>query len=331
MLLSLYVALFSSASMKMRFFILFVVFLGLVQLKADDADATAVNPLDAIVLPEKASKEDVVKYMKAIRKAVDKEREDRTELLRKTQRTELLYDKKRDIEAKLDAVPTAYIGEMLALAPISLRLVVARSINDRADLSEEQREVIVGNLVKYPYLIKTMVRYGWEKNAEKKVLQAALSDMSSSFVPVLASYGSPESTKVLVKLLTEGSPIALSYNFAALPGTEIAGLDRAAVVAKAWKLAQTATGNGAMYYAPIAAKFGYRDALLYIAKILNGTPDPRDRFEKRLRANGLSALRELVPDGGPDEKSLVEYVLANRATLVFDLELKEYRVPNPPK
>ncbi len=324
--------------MKTAFVLVFVCLLGLLWVRAEEGKSIN-EKLEGIVLPAKSSKDDVVLYYKALQKAVDIGSEKRQALLRKTEGGLVsFYNFPKGFMEKVDAIPTEFAGEILGLGkPKSpFQSMVIRSIIKRTDFTEGQREVILKYLPDNPDLIRIVLKQGWAKGADKAIIRTARerlpSDLGPLFVPLLASYESKEAKEVLTNLLTTGNPKSLIENLAALPNREIAGLDVAGAVEKAWRRLQEAYWlNELTQYAPVAAKYGHLDALVFIAKRLNAAANRLDSNDIKTRENCLTALKQLVPSGGSEEAALVKFVLSHRTTLVFDPALKEYRLPKKPE
>ena len=305
--------------------------------------------LAAIVLPEHPTKADVVKYLKALH--AYGERMPRVPPMGAPVGAIIKPPPYpiRAVKKKLAAVPTQYIGEAIGYAAkengfLSFRHAIVDLVNDRKDLDDSHRETVLTHLPKCPDLIVTVARYGWATGQEKTVLKTArvVQDMGTrqllhtlycrhpeSYVPLLVEYGSADAKELVMELLTNRkSAREMASCFSALPAEEVPWLNRAEIVAKAWKKAQEGAGSGNSgpeQYAVLAAKYGHVDALIFIARKLNGAPD-RSRSDKDIRAKMSEALPTLVPSGGANQEAIIRFVLANRTKLVFDNTLKQYRL-----
>lgn len=305
--------------------------------QAKDA-ATADGVFDAISLKENPTRSDVTDYLKKLKTAWAKETEKINQRMRSGAGSIRLDDQ---LAGKFNTVPSVFLQEMLASVSQDsgfenshYRNQMIASVNSRSDLDDSSRSLILKYLPDYPDLIETLVKFGWEKNAETLVVKSAYRAKRGmlyreTLIKVLAEYRTPAAKKVLVDLLktSSGSGVFLENNLGALALVADHGVDVDDVVATVWKKSQVEGVIQAGYAAPVAAKFGHLDALLYVAKRLNAAPDSRNSSDKRVRERCLDALQQVVPQGGTDEKSLVNYVLTNRTKLVFDKELKEYHLP----
>ena len=306
--------------------------------KKSDAAKAQVDPmLDAFVLKPNPTAKDAARYLGGIINAMTQKLDDAMAQARNTSGRFQISISAEKLSAKLNAIPSVFIDEMIQQddgsakhIPTLYRSTMVSSINGRQDLNEAQREVILKALPSLPALIETVTKQGWEKGAEATIVKTVKQGKitySTPFVAVLATYGTPAANKALIELLTHARPQDLGKNLTALSQATVPGLDLNDIVTKAWKNAQDNGDKGPTSIAPIAAKYGHLDALLYLTKRINGAPNPYDKSDNAIRANFLDSLQQLVPDGGSDEKSLVKYILANRTKLIFDPTLKEFHLP----
>jgi hypothetical protein len=98
------------------------------------------------------------------------------------------------------------------------------------------------------------------------------------------------------------------------------GADEA--IAAGWKKARSDERDGmlnpnASFYAVAAAKHGVVDALVAIARTVR-KPDAGIGRRKNLFEKEGAALKALVPNGGDAPVALADYVLKNKAKLIFD-------------
>ena len=176
----------------------------------------------------------------------------------------------------------------------------------------------------------------WIQGAEAKLLKAAKissPDRAHSYAELVAKIDTPESRKFLPELLLRGPADTMASSFKAVIALDLPWLDTEALIPKAWKQIKEARGNtirhAPIHFAGVAARAGEVDALIMLAKKLNGaitSPAQKDPYTRGLLDEATLILQQTIDADILDTKALVKLVLDNRDSLVFDKSSRKYRV-----
>jgi hypothetical protein len=325
--------------MSRRLSLCFAVLIGLV-LSPCLPYAASTPTIQDIELRENPSKDDVVSYIKAIRKAfADQHARDFSSSAKKGQASSPTRINLRQATAKLTQIPAAYVNLLLEQARSAeedhdgFSVAAVTAINGRDDFGDELKEPILRCLSDLPELGRTVLMRGWQKGSEARILKIAAGVEGfaiPSFVSLVAQIDSPEARKILPGLLTKGGARMMAASYRIVSRLDIDWLNWTDIAAKGWRVAKAEEGSGLFSYAPIAAKYGITEALVLMAKKLNGAPAPYEREDVFVREECRKALRLLVESEDSDEKALVKFVLDNRSNMIFDSTDGKYKLPKKP-
>jgi hypothetical protein len=298
--------------------------------------------LDSLTLGESPNEKEVVAYLKAVRKATEVRRNRSAEEEgQNTRSAEASGPKYADLLRKLEAVPPQFIEVLLKEARAakvertSIRFANAITflLGERPDLPPEAKDLFIRYVAEFPVLANAIVRNEWVKGSEAKLLSVAKSSRdfdAPRFVELVAQIDTPEARKFMPDLLTRGPAATMSSSITAAKKLDLTWLDWDPLVQKAWRKAKESGQSDIFSLAPVAARHGASDALLMLAKKLNGAPDPYNQskeYEKMQRREYKNTLEAVLEIDETTESALVKHVLDHRDVLVFDKTTRKYKVP----
>jgi hypothetical protein len=312
--------------------------LALIALMIPSLHAAKGKKIDEVVLKENPTKKDVAAYLDELAKAVTVTTE------KSANRTFSHLNESKELNQKLAQVPSSHIDVVIQRAKkmqgergsIMLMWALVDSVKDRTDLDASSREAIIDGIREYPVLAYTVVRMDWIKGSEAKLLKLAKSSNpngSRRFIELVAKIDTPEARKLLPELMLRGHSFSVAECFKVALEQDLPWLEPEPLVLNAWKKIKAAPGrttwDDPMHFAAIAARFGETDALIMIAKLLNGAANQnteRDASVRQQLKDATFTLQQTIDADVLDTKSLVKFVLDNRDSLVFDKATRKYRV-----
>jgi hypothetical protein len=306
--------------------------------------ATKAKKIEEIVLKENPTKKDVANYLDELEKIFS--------TTMAVPENVIFRDPPvpAGILDKLSKIPSTYVPQVVERA-VSLarvgghwqfRSALIESVKDRTDLDDAAKDAIFKGIPNHTILVTTVIRMDWIKGSEVKLLKLAKDSNQNGarrFIELVAKIDTPEARKLLPELMLRGHSMSMTESFKIAISQDLAWLEIEPLVLKAWKKIKTAEGredlDDPLHFAPIAARFGETDALIMLAKKLNGAAN--QNLEKNLIVRqqlneALLVLQQTIDTDVLETKSLVKLVLDNRDSLVFDKSIRKYRVPesSPP-
>jgi hypothetical protein len=300
--------------------------------------AAETSDFDKIILRENPTKRDVEMYLAALEKAVEKKEGKQINMGSLT--LTVPTARTPEVLLKLGEVPPNQIGVLLDRARSAYREPKRRSfanaafstVTTRKDLDDSSKEAVFASVPVYPGLVNVVLRQDWVKGSETKLLKLAKSsepNLAHLHVELVAKIDTPAAREFLPELLLRGSAFTMARSFGTALSLDLSWFESDTWVHKAWKKILIAPGrasfNDPLNFAPIAARFGEKDALLMLAKKLNGqvnTPESNSNSTREM----ILALEQCVDSDTTDERALVKFILDNRNTLVFDKASRKFKV-----
>jgi hypothetical protein len=303
--------------------------------------AAKAKQLEEIVLKENPTKKDIAAYLEELEKAFSSPQYK----LGNATNVVVVYDSvSAAIREKLGQISSAHVPQVIDRA-VSLaqtpgksefRALLIDSVKDRTDLDDSSKEAIFRGIPDHSLLVGTVIRMGWIKGSEAKLLKLAKGSYENGarrFIELVAKIDTPEARKLLPELMLRGHCMSMAESFKIALGQDLPWLEPEPLVSKAWKKIKAAPGRATwddpMHFAAIAARFGETDALIMIAKLLNGAANQnteRDASVRQQLKDATFTLQQTIDADVLDTKSLVKFVLDNRDSLVFDKATRKYRV-----
>jgi hypothetical protein len=302
------------------------------------ARAADASEFDKIILRENPTKRDVEAYLKTLEKAVKNKKKDPITMGSLT--FTVPTARSAEVTAKLAKVPPAHLGVVLAYAKSAHGDLLRRSFANaavstviaRRDLDDSSKEAVFASLPVYPGLVDVVLRQDWVKGSETRLLKLAKSsdpNFGHQYVELLAKIDTTDAREFLPELLLRGRALNMAYSFRTALSLDLSWFEPDVWVQKAWKKILIAPGrtpfDDPLNFAPIAARFGEKDALLMLAKKLNGQVHSVEKNANSDR-EAILALEQCIDSDTIDERALVKFVLDNRNALVFDKTSRKFKV-----
>lgn len=297
----------------------------------------APKDLDSITLPPQPTREDVRVYLKDLEKS-----------LRASSNSGLARDRKTilEVQGKLGKIPVEFLDVALEQAVklegdfvmLTYAQGIITIINARVDLPDTLRQPVLDAFGSNPRLATTITRQGWWHGAEAKLIRQCRKIDQGPFlalVELLLAINTPEAIKAIPDILRKATAVEIAQSWKFIARENPPGIDQAQLATSLWKRIKdeplNSMAESPAHFAPYAARQGVIDALIMVAKKLNGLPNPVEDsgIFAKVRSECGAALAAVLPDTIEPESARVQFVLDNRDRLEFDRATGKYRLRQP--